>query len=243
MRRERRLYSLVARSKEGETKVIKIKEIDEQTKKEIYKEKVYLSTIDKYITTYFQNKNQLLNYLKYKNIISDNMNHIEINYHYKTTRIIQMVFQDNEDIRKIALNSTNKIYLPQNEKLFNEVYIKLINLCKNEYFRRLINDSDSLSLLLKECINKIVEMQVFDIEDEQERQKIVNCLKNELIKYRIFRTVLLIIKLYENRINRKIEEETEFETEELEEFLSEEEIMDSYGSLIKRIEDTRIVKC
>lgn len=138
-------YSLIA-SDGTNNKIIKVKELNSKTGKYEYKEKVHLSTIDKYTLTYFNSEEQLLYYLKASGIIDNNMNKLYISYNIdgiKMTRIVydenlygginskdREVFNKKNKLLEVASHSDSKVNMDQYR--FNVEIDRLLTNCKSD---------------------------------------------------------------------------------------------------------------
>lgn len=237
---ERKLYSLEAINSKNRSvrHIIKVKNHLQQ-----YEEKTYLANIDQHITTYFCNLEQLLYYLKKKNIIASKYDDIKITYHHSGICAINPVFQDQKLLNKISKNSKSMIDMEKNEAEFNTILKQFFSLCHDDSFYNLLNESKQIPEYLKSSIYRFHYHMYNDQTLDEIQVKISNALKN----YKTLRTVILYIDSYLN--NKKIENKVflpphqvkttqiilpsqnhvEYDREEKEEFLSEGEIEFSYG--------------
>lgn len=238
---ERKLYSLEAINSNNKTDrcVIKIKNYNGE-----YEQKSYLARIDEHITTYFKSKKQLLYYLKEKKIIAGYYDDIKITYRHNGINALELEFNTNEILKEIAKDSKTKIDIEKCEKQFNYVLNKFINLCKEDVFFDLINKSEQISEHLKRRaneLNKFIDNNT--IESIKRMEEIKKSIKDSLVNYKTFRTILMYIDCYMNdkeiskttllpdnkKIQRQVEIETiDYDREEKEEFLTEEEIEFGY---------------
>ena len=239
---ERKLYSLEAinSNNKADRCVIKIKNDNGE-----YEQKSYLARIDEHITTYFKNKKQLLYYLKEKKIIAGYYDDIKITYRHNGINALELEFNTNEILKKIAKDSKTKIDIEKCEKQFNYVLNKFINLCKEDVFFDLINKSEQIPEHLKRSANQLNKLIEDNTNDSiKTKMEIKNTVRNMLMNYKNFRTILMYIDSYTN--NKEIfkttllpnakkrqkqleikEEIVDYDREEKEEFLTEEEI--EYG--------------
>lgn len=238
---ERKLYSLEAinSNNKADRCVIKIKNYNGE-----YEQKSYLARIDEHITTYFKSKKQLLYYLKEKKIIAGYYDDIKITYRHNGINALELEFNTNEILKKIAKDSKTNIDIEKCEKQFNYVLNKFIDLCKEDVFFDLINKSEQISEHLKRRaneLNKFIDNNT--IESTKRMEEIKKSIKDSLINYKTFRTILMYIDCYMNdkeiskttllpdnkKIQRQVEIETiDYDREEKEEFLTEEEIEFGY---------------
>lgn len=238
---ERKLYSLEAinSNNKADRCVIKIKNYNGE-----YEQKSYLARIDEHITTYFKSKKQLLYYLKEKKIIAGYYDDIKITYRHNGINALELEFNTNEILKKIAKDSKTNIDIEKCEKQFNYVLNKFIDLCKEDVFFDLINKSEQISEHLKRRaneLNKFIDNNT--IESTKRMEEIKKSIKDSLVNYKTFRTILMYIDCYMNdkeiskttllpnnkKIQRQVEIETiDYDREEKEEFLTEEEIEFGY---------------
>ena len=238
---ERKLYSLEAinSNNKADRCVIKIKNYNGE-----YEQKSYLARIDEHITTYFKSKKQLLYYLKEKKIIAGYYDDIKITYRHNGINALELEFNTNEILKEIAKDSKTNIDIEKCEKQFNYVLNKFIDLCKEDVFFDLINKSEQISEHLKRRaneLNKFIDNNT--IESTKRMEEIKKSIKDSLVNYKTFRTILMYIDCYMNdkeiskttllpnnkKIQRQVEIETiDYDREEKEEFLTEEEIEFGY---------------
>lgn len=249
---ERKLYSLEAINNNDKTDrvVIKIKSPEGK-----YETKTHLSNIDKYITTYFDNKEQLINYLQTKGIISSKYDDIKITYKYNGIRTMELEFKGNDILNSISKNSKTRIDMTTNKREFYIVYNKFMELCRSNTFFDVIRRSNQLP---EHLISRANQFNKFinedDNESKQEFIEIKESIRNMLENYKTFRTIVIYVESYLNNVDvidqttlpnindiqikgqmtlddikSQVEsDEIEYDREEKEEFLSEEEIESQY---------------
>ena len=245
---ERKLYSLEAiNSRKPENRhVIQIK-----NEKGEYETKTYLANIYQHITTYFKNLKQLLFYLKQKNIISDFYDDVKITYRHNGIQAIDPVYMDQNIIAKVSKNSKTSVNLETNSSEFIYSYHQFLKLCEENEFLEFINKSNQIPERLKLLANKI-NKRICTSDHYQEKQEVENEIWNCLIHYKNFRTIVLYMTSYCERksitnkitlpennqkeiiaqtfLKEKSEETIEYDRYEQEEFLTEEELEQGYGS-------------
>ena len=148
-------------------------------------------------------------------------------------------------LKEIAKDSKTNIDIEKCEKQFNYVLNKFINLCKEDMFFDLINKSEQIPEHLKRSANQLNKLIEDNTNDSiKTKMEIKNTVRNMLMNYKNFRTILMYIDSYTN--NKEIfkttllpnakkrqkqleikEEIVDYDREEKEEFLTEEEI--EYG--------------
>lgn len=243
----RKLYSLEAiDSRNPENRhVIQIK-----NEKGKYETKTYLANIDKHITTYFKNLNQLLYYLKQKNIISDRYDDVKITYRHNEIYAIDPVYMDQNVIASVSKNSETIVNLETNSDEFIHSYRKFLKLCEKNEFLEFINKSNQIPERLKILANQ-VNKRICTSDHYQEKQEVENEIWNCLMNYKNFRTIVLYMSSYceegpiltkttlpekkqkeiigQTFLKEKPEVTIEYDRHEQEEFLTEEELEQGYG--------------
>ena len=240
---ERKLYGLEAINSQNLTDRVKIKMNSEDGRGHEYKSTLHM--IDKNITSYFSNKQQLLNYFISKGIITDKYDDIKITYRYRGIRTIEPVFSSDEIIKKVSENATSNVDTNKNQTEYNYIVDTFVKYCKEDNFFNMILKSEQIPEHLKDRANQLNKfIDSGSNEDAHEKIEIINSIKNMLASYKTFRTIAIYIDSYLKQKELSVKqsvlpeipskqqqlktEVVEEDLDEKEEFLTEEEIEETY---------------